>query len=52
MDGLTAAANENSENKRAEAEHKIAQRTNKQSGMIHPATLKVDDKQVYIVSGM
>lgn len=51
MDGLTAAANENSENKRAEAEHKIAQRTNKQSGMIHPATLKVDDKQVYIVSG-
>ena len=51
MDGLTEAANENSENKRAEAEHKIAQRTNKQSGMIHPATLKVDDKQVYIVSG-
>lgn len=52
MDGLTEAANENSENKRAEAEHKIAQRTNKQSGMIHPATLKVDDKQVYIVSGI
>lgn len=51
MDGLTEAANENSKNKRAEAEHKIAQRTNKQSGMIHPATLKVDDKQVYIVSG-
>lgn len=51
MDGLTEAANENSENKRAEAEHKIAQRTNKQSGMIHPVTLKVDDKQVYIVSG-
>ena len=51
MDGLTEAANENSENKRAEAEHKIAQRTNKQSGMIHHATLKVDDKQVYIVSG-
>lgn len=51
MDGLTEAANENSENKRADAEHKIAQRTNKQSGMIHPATLKVDDKQVYIVSG-
>ena len=51
MDGLTEAANENRENKRAEAEHKIAQRTNKQSGMIHPATLKVDDKQVYIVSG-
>ena len=51
MDGLTEAANENSENKRAEAEHKIAQHTNKQSGMIHPATLKVDDKQVYIVSG-
>lgn len=51
MDGLTEAANENSENKRAEAEYKIAQRTNKQSGMIHPATLKVDDKQVYIVSG-
>lgn len=51
MDGLTEAANENSENKRAEAEHKIVQRTNKQSGMIHPATLKVDDKQVYIVSG-
>lgn len=51
MDGLTEAANENSENKRAEAEHKIAQRTNKQSGMIHPAKLKVDDKQVYIVSG-
>lgn len=51
MDGLTEAANENSENKRAEAEYKIAQRTNKQSGMIHPATLKVDDKQVYIISG-
>ena len=30
---------------------RLAQRTNKQSGMIHPATLKVDDKQVYIVSG-
>lgn len=51
MDGLTEAANENSENKRAEAEYKIAQRTNRQSGMIHPATLKVDDKQVYIVIG-
>ncbi|MCI6671844.1 MAG: hypothetical protein MSG77_04825 [Prevotella sp.] len=51
MDGLNDAANERSDNKRDEAVQQIEQRTNKQSGMIHPATLKVDDRQVYIVSG-
>ena len=51
MDGLNDAVNENGDNKRDEATRQIEQRTNKQSGMIHPATLKVDDRQVYIVSG-
>lgn len=51
MDGLNDAANEKGDNKRDEVARQIEQRTNKQSGMIHPATLKVDDRQVYIVSG-
>lgn len=51
MDGLNDAANEKGDNKHDEAARQIEQRTNKQSGMIHPATLKVDDRQVYIVSG-
>ena len=51
MDGLNDAANEKSDNKRDEATRQVELRTNRQSGMIHPATLEVDDKQVYIVSG-
>ena len=51
MDGLNDAVIENSENKGDEVARQIEKRTNKQSGMIHPATLKADDKQVYIVSG-
>lgn len=51
MDGLNDAANEKGDDKRDEVTRQIEQRTNKQSGMIHPATLKVDDRQVYIVSG-
>lgn len=51
MDGLNDAANEKGDDKHDEAARQIEQRTNKQSGMIHPATLKVDDRQVYIVSG-
>lgn len=51
MEGLNDAANEKGDNKHDEAARQIEQRTNKQSGMIHPATLKVDDRQVYIVSG-
>lgn len=51
MEGLNDAANEKSDNKHDEAARQIEQRTNKQSGMIHPATLKVNDRQVYIVSG-
>ena len=51
MEGLNDAVIENSENKGDEVARQIEKRTNKQSGMIHPATLKADDKQVYIVSG-
>ena len=51
MDGLNDAVDEKGDDKRDEATRQIEQRTNKQSGMIHPATLKVDDRQVYIVSG-
>ena len=51
MDGLTDAANDNAENKRADIDRKVEQHTNKQTGMIHPATLKVDNRPVYIVSG-
>ena len=51
MDGLNDAANEKGDDKRDEVTRQIEQRTNRQSGMIHPATLKVGDRQVYIVSG-
>ena len=51
MDGLIDAANDNAENKRADIDRKVEQHTNKQTGMIHPATLKVDNRPVYIVSG-
>ncbi len=51
MDGLNDAVDEKGDNKRDEATRQIEQRTNRQSGMIHPATLKADDRQVYIVSG-
>ena len=51
MDGLNDAVDEKGDDKHDEATRQIEQRTNRQSGMIHPATLKVDDRKVYIVSG-
>ncbi len=51
LDGVQDAATEAAATKHEEVQQQVDRRTNQQTGMIHPATLKVDDKQVYVVSG-
>ncbi len=51
LDGVMDASNEAADRKRAEIEQSVGKRTHKDSGMVIPATMKVDDRQVYVVKG-
>ena len=51
LDGVMDASNEAAGRKRAEIEQSVDKRTHKDNGMVIPATMKVDDRQVYIVNG-
>lgn len=51
LDGVMDASNEVADRKRAEVEESVAKRTHKANGVIIPATMKVDDRPVYIVEG-
>ncbi len=51
LDGVMDASNEAADRKRAEVEQSVGKRTHKDNGMVIPATMKVDDRQVYVVKG-
>ncbi len=51
MDGVRDASNDAMENKRREVATRVERHTHKDSGMVEPATMKVDDRPVYIVKG-
>lgn len=51
MDGVQDASNDAMENKRREIAANVERHTHKDNGMVQPATMKVDDKPVYIVKG-
>ena len=51
MDGVQDASNDALENKRMEVAANVEKHTHKDNGMVQPATMKVDDKPVYIVKG-
>jgi len=51
MLGATEAAEDNKESKSKTVERTVKERTNHETGMILPATMKADDRQVYVVSG-
>lgn len=51
MDGVQDASNDAMENKRREVAANVERLTHKDNGMVQPATMKVDDKPVYIVKG-
>ena len=51
LDGVMDASNEAADNRRAEVQESVERRTHKDNGMIIQATMKVDDKPVYIVKG-
>lgn len=51
MDGVQDASNDAIENKRREVAANVERHTHKDNGMVQPATMKVDDKPVYIVKG-
>ncbi len=51
LDGVMDASHETADRKRAEVEQSVAKRTHKDTGAITPATMKVNDRQVYIVKG-
>ncbi len=51
LDGVMDASNEVADRKRAEVEESVAKRTHKDNGVIIPATMKVDDRPIYIVKG-
>lgn len=51
MDGVQDASNEALENKRREVAANVERHTHKDNGIVQPATMKVDDKPVYIVKG-
>ena len=51
LDGVMDASNEAADRKRAEVEQSVGKRTHKDNGIIIPATMKVDDRQVYVVKG-
>lgn len=51
MDGVQDASNDAMENKCREVAANVERHTHKDNGMVQPATMKVDDKPVYIVKG-
>ena len=51
MDGVQDASNDAMENKRREVAANVERHTHKDNGLVQPATMKVDDKPVYIVKG-
>ena len=51
LDGVKDASNESAESKRNEVAVNVERHTHKDNGMVQPATMKMDDKPVYIVKG-
>lgn len=51
LDGVLDASNETADRKRAEVKQSVGKRTHKDNGMVIPAIMKVDDRQVYVVKG-
>lgn len=51
MEGVMDASNEAAEVKRKEVEANVERHTHKDMGVVQPATMKVDDKPVYVVKG-
>lgn len=51
MDGVQDASNDALENKRREVAANVERHTHKDNGIVQPATMKMDDKPVYIVKG-
>lgn len=51
MEGVIDASNEAADGKRKEVEANVERHTHKDMGVVQPATMKVDDKPVYVVKG-
>ena len=51
MEGVMDASNEAADGKRKEVEVNVERHTHKDMGVVQPATMKVDDKPVYVVKG-
>lgn len=51
MEGVMDASNEAAGGKRKEVEANVERHTHKDMGVVQPATMKVDDKPVYVVKG-
>ena len=51
MEGVMDASNEAADGKRKEIEANVERHTHKDMGVVQPATMKVDDKPVYVVKG-
>lgn len=51
MEGVMDASNEAADGKRKEVEANVERHTHKDTGVVQPATMKVDDKPVYVVKG-
>jgi N12 class adenine-specific DNA methylase/PAS domain-containing protein len=49
MEGVMDASNEAADGKRKEVEANVERHTHKDMGVVQPATMKVDDKPVYVV---
>lgn len=51
MEGVMDASNEAADGKRKEVEANVERHSHKDMGVVQPATMKVDDKPVYVVKG-
>lgn len=51
LDGVLDASNEAAADKRQKVQDEVAHRTHKERGVIVPATMKADDRPVYIIKG-
>ncbi|UWH91964.1 MAG: ddrB-like ParB superfamily domain protein [Bacteriophage sp.] len=51
MEGVMDASNEAADGKRKEVQANVERHTHKDMGVVQPATMKVDDKPVYVVKG-
>ena len=51
LDGVLDASNEAAADKRQRVQEEVARRTHKERDVIIPATMKADDKPVYIING-